>query len=44
MGPGAGCSRAGLLIYWRNVLLEDHTKLTMRRHRPRALLERQALP
>lgn len=30
-GPGAGCSRAGLLIYWRNVLLEDHTKLTMRR-------------
>lgn len=37
VGPGAGCSRAGLLIYWRNVLLEDHTKLTMRRHGPRAL-------
>ena len=35
-GPGAGCSRAGLLIYWRNVLLEDHTKLTMRRRCLRA--------
>ena len=42
-GPGAGCSRAGLLIYWRNLLLEDHTKLTMRRHRARAQLERRAL-
>ena len=42
-GPGAGCSRAGLLIYWRNLLLEDNTKLTMRRHGARALIERRAL-